>query len=515
MFINPLNLTDSYKVGHYDMYPDDMEYLQSNFTPRSCRIEGVNKIVFFGLQAFIKEVLEKEFDKFFGTDGPEYIHQHIQRVEKLLGTKFNADHWVRLWRLGYLPLKFNALPEGTECPLRVPMFTIENTVSGYGWLVNYIESVLSTSIWLPMTSATTALKLRRMLDGYANETSDTPEFVDWQGHDFSFRGHASKEAGAASGAGHLLSFAGSDTLLGMDFADLYYGDNGRTVKFSGGSVPATEHSVMCAGGKDDELETFRRLLKKYPTGILSVVSDTWDLWKVITEILPQLKDEIMARDGKLVIRPDSGDPVDILCGFDHTHSDYGWYKFIKGKDKDGNFQTDAIKSTRSECKGVIELLYEIFPGPTNSKGYKTLDSHIGTIYGDSITYDRAQQICERLKHKKFASTIPVLGVGSFTYQYVTRDTFGFAMKATWCQVNGEARNLYKDPVTDNGIKKSAKGRLAVLKDGFGELFLVNEANKNEELASELKPIWQNGKFIKELTFREIAERIGVRKILPE
>jgi nicotinamide phosphoribosyltransferase len=474
------------------MYPKGMEYLQSNFTPRSSRIEGVNKVVFFGLQAFIKEVLEKQFDKFFGTDGIELIYTHTQRVEKLLGKKFDAQHWLELWRLGYLPLKFCALKEGMECPLRVPMFTIENTVPGYGWLVNYIESVLSNSIWMPMTSATTALRLRRMLDKYAAETSDTPEFVDWQGHDFSFRGMSSPEAGAASGAGHLLSFAGSDTLLAMDYADLYYSKNGYPVKFSGGSVPATEHSVMCAGGKDDELETFRRLLKEYPTGILSVVSDTWDLWKVITEILPQLKDEIMARDGKLVIRPDSGDPVDILCG-------------------------DWDRKTGSPAqKGVVELLYEIFPGPTNSKGFKTLDSHIGTIYGDSITFDRAQQICERLKSKKFATTTPVLGVGSFSYQYVTRDTFGFAMKATWCQVNGEARNLYKDPVTDNGIKKSAKGRLAVLKDGFGELFLVNEANKNEELASELKEIWKDGKFTsKEHTFREIAERIGVRKVMPE
>jgi len=498
MFLNPLNLTDSYKVGHHAMYPKGMTHLQSNFTPRSSRIDGVDKVVFFGLQAFIKEVLEVQFDKFFGSDGIELIYTHTKRVEKLLGTKFDAQHWLDLWRLGYLPLKFCALEEGTECPLRVPMFTIENTVPGYGWLVNYIESILSNNIWMPMTSATTALILRRMLDSFARVSSDTPEFVDWQGHDFSFRGMSSPEAGAASGAGHLLSFAGSDTLLAMDYADLYYSKNGYPVKFSGGSVPATEHSVMCAGGKDDELETFRRLLKEYPTGILSVVSDTWDLWKVITEILPQLKDEIMARDGKLVIRPDSGDPVQILCG--RTGEEINTY---------GVSKNPAID------KGVVELLYEIFPGPTNSKGFKTLDSHIGVIYGDSITYDRAQDICIRLFAKGFATTIPVLGVGSFTYQYVTRDTFGFAMKATWCKVDGEERNLFKDPITDNGIKKSAKGRLAVLKDVEGKLCLVNEASPEQEASSELKPVWIDGRFVKEHTFREIAERIGVRKILPE
>lgn len=501
--VNPLNLTDSYKVGHHAMYPKGMTRLQSNFTPRSSRVQGVNKVVFFGLQAFIKDVLEKQFNEgFFDHPADEVIGEHVQRVEKLLGTKFDAKHWYDLHKLGYLPLKFSALMEGVECPLRVPMFTIENTHDDFAWLVNYIESVLSNTIWQGMTSATNALRLRRMLDRYAAETSDTPEFVDWQGHDFSFRGMSSFEAGAASGAGHLLSFGGSDTLMGMDFADQFYSDDINKVRFVGGSVPATEHSVMCAGGKDDELETFSRLLKEYPSGILSVVSDTWDLWKVITEILPQLKSQIMARDGKLVIRPDSGDPVDILCGT-----------------VQGNFtevmEMESMARNQKIHKGVIELLYEIFPGPTNSKGYKTLDPHIGVIYGDSITYERAEQICQRLKDKGFASTIPVLGVGSFSYQYVTRDTYGFAMKATWCKVNSEERNLYKDPVTDNGIKKSAKGRLAVLKNADGELYLVNEATPEQEAASELKTVWYNGSFVREYTFNEVAKRVGVRKLLPE
>lgn len=513
MQVNPLNLTDSYKVGHHAMYPKGMHYLQSNFTPRSSRVVGVNKVVFFGLQAFLKDVLETQFNKgFFERNAETVISEHTERVEKLLGIKFDNKHWYDLHKLGYLPLRFCALEEGTECPLRVPMFTVENTHPEFAWLVNYIESVLSNSIWMPMTSATNALRLRRMLDKYAKLTSDTPEFVDWQGHDFSFRGMSSYEAGGASGAGHLLSFAGSDTLTAMDYADQFYNSGIQTVKFVGGSVPATEHSVMCAGGKDDELETFERLLTEFPSGILSVVSDTWDLWKVITEILPKLKDKIMSRNGKLVIRPDSGDPVDILCGTLHHYISDG---------KGGltpNWNIDNINAR----KGVIELLYEIFPGPTNSKGYKTLDSHIGVIYGDSITYDRAEQICQRLKEKGFASTIPVLGVGSFSYQFVTRDTFGFAMKATWCEVNGESRNLYKDPITDSGIKKSAKGRLAVLRVpgstmsyDSGELYLVNEATPEDEARSELKPVWENGHFIREYTFREIAQRVGVRHILPE
>jgi nicotinamide phosphoribosyltransferase len=248
---------------------------------------------------------------------------------------------------------------------------------------------------------------------------------------------------------------------------------------------------MCAGGKDDELETFRRLLKDHPTGILSVVSDTWDLWHVITNILPQLKAEIMGRDGTLVIRPDSGDPVDILCG-----------------------RPDGF--TEAEGKGVVELLHDIFPGKTNSKGYKTLDQHIGTIYGDAITYHRADQICRRLAWKGYTSTIPVLGVGSFTYQYNTRDTFGFAMKATWCQVNGEGRNLYKSPITDDGTKRSAKGQLAVLLNERSQLTLVNEATPEQLAVSLLKPVWKDGHFVGgEHTFKDVVERIGVRTIVPE
>lgn len=496
-YANPLSQTDSYKVGHFSMYPKGMDYLQSNWTPRTSRIDGVKKVVFFGLQAFIKDVLMTQFtENFFKRPAQEVIEHHKRRVEGMLGMQFEVDHWYKLHALGYIPLKFSALTEGTEVPLRVPMFIMENTVKGYGWLVNYFESVMSNNIWQAMTSATIALRFRRLLNAWAAKTSDTPEFVDWQGHDFSFRGLSSTDSGSASGAGHLLSFAGSDTLTAMDWAEHYYGANG----FVGGSVPATEHSVMCAGGKDDELETIRRLLVENPTGILSIVSDTWSLWKVIKEILPQLKDEIMARDGKLVIRPDSGDPVDIICG-----------EYIEP------YYTTAKEKYSPTDRGVVELLWNVFGGTVNNKGYKVLDPHIGCIYGDAITYERADNICRRLETKGFASTNVVLGIGSFTYQYNTRDTFGFAMKATWCEINGVPHNIFKDPVTDSGVKKSAKGRLAVGMNTMGQLSLKNEATKGDEALSLLQPIWEDGKFIegRELTFRTIASRLGMRHILPD
>ena len=190
---------------------------------------------------------------------------------------------------------------------------------------------------------------------------------------------------------------------------------------------------------------------------MSIVSDTWDLWEVLTEYLPQLKDEIMARDGKVVIRPDSGDPVDIICGT-----------------RLGN-DTTGSQSTSTES-GVIELLWDTFGGTINEKGYKELDSHIGCIYGDAITHERAREIFERLEAKGFASTNIVFGVGSFTYQFNTRDTFGFAMKATYGEVNGVGREIFKDPITDNGEKKSAKGLLMVQK---------NENNGDYEMVDPL------------------------------
>jgi nicotinamide phosphoribosyltransferase len=322
------------------------------------------------------------------------------------------------------------------------------------------------------------------------------------------RGMDSVDAVISSGLGHLTSFSGTDSLPAIYGARKFYGEEG----FVGGSVPATEHSVMCAGGKEDEIETFRRLLKTYPTGILSVVSDTWDLWKVCTEHIVTLKDEILARDGKLVIRPDSGDPVDILCGAYHT---------INSGDEQNlnyNYPKYGVEEGSPEYKGVVELLWDVFGGTINEQGYKVLDSHIGAIYGDSITIDRANEICERLEAKGFASTNVVLGIGSFTYQYNTRDTFGFAMKATYVEVlkpiEGkskeewifEGREIFKDPITDDGTKKSATGLLRVTtgEDGYK---LVDRQTWEEEQTGELKPIYEDGIFYNLTTLTEIRERL--------
>ncbi len=361
------------------------------------------------------------------------------------------------------------------------MLTVEATLPEFFWLTNYIETIMSCALWLPSTSATQAQGMRRVLDEAAFKTGSAPEFVPWQGHDFSFRGMAGLEAAMTSGAGHLLFFTGTDTIPALDFIDQYYGPlpEGYLV---GASVNATEHSVMCAGGQENEIGTFDRLLTDNPTGILSVVSDTWDLWNVLTNILPARKDKIMARAGKLVIRPDSGDPVKIICG------------------------DSSAPDGHPANRGVIQLLWDVFGGTVNAKGYKVLDSHIGAIYGDSITKSRAVEICANLARDGFASENIVFGVGSYTYQYVTRDTFGFAMKATWVKVNGEGKAIFKKPITGDGVKTSAKGRLAVLPDADGKLTLINEATPDQEGASALRPVWRNGQFVVRETFDVIRAR---------
>lgn len=478
--------TDSYKLGHPDQYPPLTEFVQSNFTARATRIPGIAYAVLFGLQDFLIEWCGKAFQDFLAVPEDAAIEAIAHRVGPFTaeGATF-VERMRALHRLGYLPLRFSAVPEGTKVPLRVPMFIVENTHPEFFWLPNFIESVMSAELWQPITSATTAHHLRQLLDSHAEATGVDRAAVDWQGHDFSFRGLEGLEAAKASGAGHLLSFTGSDMVPSVDYIEASYpSEFGTENGLIAASVPATEHAVMCAGGMVEEIETFRRLLRTYPTGILSVVSDTWDLWHVLTAILPELKDEIMAREGTLVIRPDSGDPVKIICG-----------------------DPDAPADSPARL-GVVRLLDATFGHTVNARGFKQLDSHVGAIYGDSINYERADLMCSTLAGLGYVSTSVVLGVGSFTYQYVTRDSLGMAMKATWAQVDGVGRELFKDPVTDrvNGvsIKKSAKGRLAVLPHPeTGVLELVEGATAEQEAASLLQPVWEDGRFLRVQSFADV------------
>ena len=469
MNINPIYLKDFYKVGHIDQYPASTELVFSNFTPRKSKIPGVNHGVFFGLQYFIKKYLTQQFNElFFNELTPNQLGQYKNFIYKTLGMNILSTHIGALCNLGYLPIEIHALPELTVVPCGVPALVIFNTHPDFYWLPNMLETLLSCTLWQPCTSATIAREYRVLLDKYAAETSDIPEFVDYQAHDFSMRGMSSVESACTSGMAHLQYFKGTDSIPGMFFNQKYY-DHPLHIA----SVPATEHSIMSSGGKENEFETYYRLIHDiYPNGILSIVSDTWDLWKVVSEYLPRLKDTIMQRQGKIVIRPDSGNPVKILCGDDESSNKYA-------------------------RKGLIECLWDIFGGTINSKGFNQLDDHIGAIYGDSITRDRASNICARLKDKGFASTNIVFGIGSYTYQYNTRDTLGWAMKSTYCEINGIGRPMTKDPITDDGTKKSHSGILKVVKinGSHGYVYKVLENQRWDDFYAdnnELKLVYKNG-----------------------
>lgn len=479
--INPLLKTDSYKLSHKDQYPVGLDNLYSNFTARGSRIEGINHTVHFGLQAYLHE-LQEDFERFFATDKDTVLEEYRQAVTTFVSPGFSFQAIADLHDLGYVPVRFSGVPEGTLVPIKVPSLTVESTHPDFAWLVNYFESNLSASIWHPSTVATIAWDLRRVLEQAAEETGGITGAVDFQLHDFSYRGMTSWQTAAASGAAHLTSFFGTDCVPAIPFVNKYYGgkDNGLI----GASVPATEHSVMCAGGQDAEMQTFARLLSIYPEGILSVVSDTWSLRQVIEDFLPKLKDEIEARDGKLVIRPDSGDPADIICGTDRELHAKDFYE-----------------------KGAIEALWDLFGGHINEAGYKVLSDKIGLIYGDGMTRDRIRDINARLAAKGFASTNWVAGVGSFSYTYVTRDTFGSAMKATEAGVNGERFNIQKNPETDSGLKKSATGRLAVLTGANGIIHLVEKATPEQEAYSLIQPVWEDGKFLREYSFKEVRDNL--------
>lgn len=500
-FINPILACDSYKLGHKSMYPEGMTFLYSNFTPRSNNLAPSTeatkpeKLVFYGLQGFIKWFLIDSFNQnFFSKPKDEVLNKYNKRTDAFLGEgAVNSSHIAALHDLGYLPIEIKALPEGSLVDMKIPVLTIKNTHPDFAWLVNYLETALSAELWKPCTTATTAFEYKKLLTKYAKETGSPLDFVLWQGHDFSLRG-LSGLTDASSSSGHLTSFLGSDTVPAVDYIDAYYqGD----ITFVAGSVPASEHSVassnilLQATGDllSDELTFFKRYVSDlFPTGVVSYVSDTFSFWDVLTKIAPACKSEILNRKpnslglAKVVFRPDSGDPVKIICG-------------------------DTNASTECERKGAVETLWDIFGGAVTADGYKLLNERVGLIYGDSITLQRANEIMQQLKDKGFASGNVVFGIGSFTYQYVTRDSYGFAMKATYCTVNGKNVELYKDPKTDNGTKKSAKGLLRVEKTG-NRYVLFDCQTPEQEMQGELKTVFKDGKLIQEVSFEVIRQRIA-------
>lgn len=503
--------TDVYKTGHKPMLPTGSTLMYSNNTPRSgkhsnCPNDG--EVVQFGQQKLVRQMYHDWNANFFNRPIQE-IDKFGEDMTMMLGLSqpYDVTHFKELHKLGYLPVRIKALEEGTVTPYKIPSFTIVNTqpLNGYvaDWIVNYLETILSAEFWQGQTSATFVRSLRQLGKKWIMKTN--PEaigFLDFQFHDFSMRGMGGKSAIVNSGLGFATGSRGSDTLPVIPAARMYYDEVEPCIN----SVIASEHAIMCSltgffmqNAQGDwtkvgefEYEMFVYLLKKFPSGILSLVMDTFDLWRAITEYCVKAKDLIMSRDGKLVIRPDSGDPVDILCG---------------------NIITPICDGEKylPESKGVIELLWDIFGGTISSTGYKVLDSHIGAIYGDSINYDRAQRIFERLEAKGFASTNVVLGIGSYSLQHVTRDTHGSAQKATYIEIlQGDKPvgiEIFKDPITDGGVKKSAKGLLQVYEED-GVIKLKDQCTWEEEGKGLLQVIFEDGKFYNLTTLTRIREKLN-------
>ncbi len=539
--LKPYHALDAYKLGHAPQYPANTSAVYSNFTPRSDRLFEVpdrlheGKIVWVGIQGTLLEYVNLWDEEFFKKPLEEVLVAWCNRVPAFTGAEADTTRLTALHKLGYLPLHVKSLPEGSRVNMGVPCFTIVNTHPDFGWLTNSTETYLSNESWKLPTVATIAAAYRKLLNQYAELTGTPMDFVDWQGHCFADRGMSGMMDAAKNCSGHNIAFLGSDSVSSSDWIDHHYYAEGS---FIAGSVPASEHAVMCLGEKLTERETIRRLIEDVtPTGVVSVVADTWDFWNVISVTAAELKDVIMARQPnalglcKTVFRPDSGDPVNVLTGYTwgeidglDVHNAFDAYdaswQAVKFQDKYYEFEIEyspwgdieGIKLGRElrevEVKGAVECLWDIFGGVYTDKGFKLLDQHVGLIYGDSITLHRAKAIMERLVEKGFASGNVVLGIGSYTYQYLTRDTFGNAVKATWGVVDGQEREIFKDPVTDIGkVKKSAKGLLRVEKEG-DDFVLYDQQTADQEAQGELKTVLLNGQFPNLVTWKQVRAVLG-------
>ena len=594
MFFEMMFATDGYKLGHGPMYRRGTSRVGSNLTPRTDKIHKRQctafydgKLVWVGGQAAVQELHENWQNSFFRLPKEIVIAEYEEFLMGYLGRDLpTSAQMAALHDLGYLPLEFRSLPEGSLVPMGIPVLTITNTLDAFFWLVNYHETPLSASTWKTATNATIAREYRKICEHYLKATGCYDAFtVSVMCHDFSMRGMSGIEDAARSGVGHLTQFVGTDTLPAIRYAKRYYDATGMI----GISVPATEHAVtsnnilsilkeleegtyafaseeqtqifvnmMVAG---EELRLIAEVMFVYdlitrivPNGIVSNVSDTYDFWGMLSRGYPYLKAVIMARDplglqpGKLVVRPDSGDPVTVICGmkpvvgedgkaidFESEDAAYEWLevedRIRDMKDKDCikiagvfyEFEANVYDDYTEGCgidmdvvfpyevvAGAIRTLYKTFGGTITETGHKLLDSHIGLIYGDSITTKRALEILSRLEEQGYAAANVVFGVGSYTYQCNTRDTFGFAVKATNSIINGEEVAIYKDPKTDSK-KKSAKGRLLVTRDveldGWPLVLEDNVSAERENDPDQLLTVfYRDGVFLKRTTLDQIRER---------
>lgn len=478
--------SDSYKQCHPRMYPKGTTQLVSYWVPRRSMFNGMDdKMIFFGLQPFIKECLVDLFNEtFFDLPKDLVIEGYSNVIDRHIGLdNVDLDRIIALYELGYLPLRLRALPEGTMVPMGVPCIELTNTHPDFAWVVQWVECILQTELWKPCCHATMAHKFRTLANEWYAANSDKDPAMAMA--DFGMRGMSGIDEAVKASTSWLTSFNKTSTIPAIDYINVNYKNCPNGV---GIGAVSTEHSVMSANYAidGDEISFVKRTLTElYPNTSFSMVSDTYDYWNMIDNILPACKNEIMAHNGKLLVRPDSGDIVQISVN-------------------------------------TVLKLWDIFGGSLNSKGYKVLDPHIGIIYGDGCTLEKIDKIWEELAKKGFAADNIVFGVGAFSFAAMpmedkmilyTRDTYGIAMKATYAVIDGKPVFLYKDPKTDTShLKKSHKGCIEVRRTPENEIIALDgQLEYVENEYQILETIFENSQLVKEEDFATIRKRIEENK----
>ncbi|KAJ8601021.1 hypothetical protein CTAYLR_007965 [Chrysophaeum taylorii] len=461
---NFLLLTDSYKVSHWGQYPAKTSVVFSYFESRG----GVyDETVFFGLQYLLKKYFLGEvvtMEKI--AEAEAFYTKHFPP-----GFTFNRAGWERIVTVhgGKLPLLIRAVPEGTVVPVKNVLMTIENTDPECYWLTNFVETLL-VQVWYPMTVATHSREQKKVIAAYLRATSDDAGGLGFKLHDFGFRGVSSVETAGIGAAAHLVNFMGTDTIAGPVVASEYY----NHAEVAGFSIPASEHSTITSWGKEAEVDAMRNMLDIYPTGLVACVSDSFDVFKACADYWgTELKDKILSRDGCLVVRPDSGDPP-----------------------------TTAVK--------ILEILGDKLGKSKNSKGFWILDPHVRIIWGDGIDYDTLCGVLGYMMAEGWSADNIAFGSGGGLLQKLNRDTQKCAFKCSAAVVDGELRDVFKDPITDKG-KVSKKGRLALVKDEDGKSSsyktLTSLAGPHPD--DVLVDIFRDGDLLVDVTFSQVRDRAAL------
>lgn len=475
---NPLLALDVYKMGHMEQYKPGVTKVFSYLMARSDKY--YDKTLFFGLQYYLSEYISVPLEPWMAED-------FLEVREAILGFPASEEQKKQirdLAELGYWPLKISAVPEGSVIPVRNVLMTIENTHPDFYWAVGFIESLV-LKVWYTTTVASTSFKYRETLHGFmeksASQAAIDSGFEKFMVHDFGYRGDHCEEGAAISGIAHLTTFIGSDDVPAYGYAKMFYDAVDGDLPIMA-SVPASEHSVMCSFGREDEIAGFRHMLKTYPNSIVSIVSDTYSIWDVLMKHAVELKKDILARPegAKVVFRPDSGDPELILCG-----------------------NPDA--EMREEYFGVIRLLDEVFGHTVNDKGYKVLNNKVGVLYGDGMYFERWVRIMNKLMSMGYSAENLIIGVGGILRNH-SRDTFGFALKATYVEYDGEGHNIMKDPVTDHG-KKSHTGLVGLFYKDDLTIETRDNLTKEELENSLLEIVFEDGNMYNTSTLQEIRDTI--------